>query len=378
MDEWSGVSGIRFIYLGNSTHRTADDLDDGTALVHWVSPAAAGWTARASPTMNVQVDRSLGYRPIVGGYIELNSNDAALTNAEDSQTIREESFVSAMTHEIGHLIGFGHSDDPTSIMYANPYNDFIHLADDDVRAAQALYGMPASYRGPVRLADPALSTNAHFRDSAVENDAKQLLARVTDSSAGRVMASVTLAGAYSGFIGFTLVDSDGLVLEHQQIAEKCDPEYTCTLRTRIATAADLKRLPGNKTLFLDFDGNYVAANSLRVDTSFQINRMPAAKFSVSESHVKISDPVKIRLEVGPDPEGDEITATWHIPGVGEQSFLVDSKGGIYQSVVSFDEPGDYRIFVSLNDDVERYGTPDSGTEAGEGFRLALQQVVSVR
>ena len=39
-------------------------------------------------------------------------------------------FDQTMIHEVGHVIGLGHSDDPVSLMYANPYNSLNHLRID--------------------------------------------------------------------------------------------------------------------------------------------------------------------------------------------------------------------------------------------------------
>ncbi len=46
-------------------------------------------------------------------------------------------------HEIGHAIGIGDNDDPTSVMYSSYwYNPTGSLALDDIEAAQDIYGTP--------------------------------------------------------------------------------------------------------------------------------------------------------------------------------------------------------------------------------------------
>ena len=47
-------------------------------------------------------------------------------------------------HEIGHLIGLSHSQDPTAIMYAYYAEDRNDLRPDDAAGVQSLYGAPAS------------------------------------------------------------------------------------------------------------------------------------------------------------------------------------------------------------------------------------------
>ena len=48
-------------------------------------------------------------------------------------------------HEIGHVLGLGHSNSTTSVMYPKVLWDTPHvdsLGEEDVRAVQALHGEP--------------------------------------------------------------------------------------------------------------------------------------------------------------------------------------------------------------------------------------------
>jgi hypothetical protein len=102
-----------------------------------------GWTDFGSPDFSAKgVRRSGGgsssYAPLTGGGVQLNTRRTDFRARLDSG-----SFVGLMHHEIGHTLGLAHSDDPVSIMFANPYNTGTYqetLQGDDVGACADLYG----------------------------------------------------------------------------------------------------------------------------------------------------------------------------------------------------------------------------------------------
>jgi hypothetical protein len=85
-------------------------------------------------------------------------------------------------HELGHLLGLGHSDRPASILYANPYHPergyMRNLKGDDIAGCVALYGASGKARTalamPLRsvLADPNLLPGESVR--IVVTDAENL------------------------------------------------------------------------------------------------------------------------------------------------------------------------------------------------------------
>ena len=56
-------------------------------------------------------------------------------------------------HEIGHSLGLDHSQDPEAIMFPSysSYKAGLDLAEDDIKAIQALYGAPRAKRNPPKI-----------------------------------------------------------------------------------------------------------------------------------------------------------------------------------------------------------------------------------
>ena len=72
-----------------------------------------------------------------------------------------ERIVETTTHELGHLIGLGHSSDPMSIMYSNPYNSIAHTLEDDIEACRNMYGYSNVYTPIDTYTPPAAGVNTY-------------------------------------------------------------------------------------------------------------------------------------------------------------------------------------------------------------------------
>lgn len=125
---WEGVCNVKFRYGGISDKRYAiSDLGDGISVLSWhtftsdLAPfsAAAGWVQ--SGNIIVEADVFLNTQAPLPPY-EMGG---------------------LLTHEVGHMLGINHSDQPFSVMSAAPYQSFKFqrtLRGDDVKACQSLYG----------------------------------------------------------------------------------------------------------------------------------------------------------------------------------------------------------------------------------------------
>jgi hypothetical protein len=134
---WEKVSGIKFEILpaGNYINdRPMPRADrDGVVSVTWVETDES-FGGQAGPLFG-SYDGRLKYTQYEDGTIELKSN----TTWSGSTRLTR-----VMVHEIGHLIGLGHSENPQSLMFADPYNQLQYPTEDDIRAIQTLYGPPST------------------------------------------------------------------------------------------------------------------------------------------------------------------------------------------------------------------------------------------
>ena len=130
-DAWSAVCNITAEYAGTTT--------TGLGQTSARSEVVLGYEAlpypQAADAAPDSEDGASNYTYFTSGRIRISTSIGANIQYNPN----------TLVHEIGHLLGLDHSDDPYSIMYANPYNTVPAIAPykmygDDITTCANLYG----------------------------------------------------------------------------------------------------------------------------------------------------------------------------------------------------------------------------------------------
>ncbi len=109
MARWQAVCRVQFVYDG-LTDLTTSGGSAVQAIVQWDPSQLASGSAQSGAT-------SLGVQ-MTGIRLRDYSTDPFFMDGYAKYT---DFFQGMFLHELGHLLGLGHSDRPASISYANPY-----------------------------------------------------------------------------------------------------------------------------------------------------------------------------------------------------------------------------------------------------------------
>jgi hypothetical protein len=138
----------------------------------------------------------------------------------------------------------------------------------------------------------------------------------------------------------------------------------------------LRTLPGEWKVHVILDDDLEVTHILNNQFTAPVtNQPPAANLNFSATAGPSPLIVNMDLTIDPDIEGDIVSASWHIPTVGETLFAPNASAGQDAQQVTFTQDGEYEIYVAVTDDWTRYGA--GGAAAGDGFRQLFRQVISV-
>jgi len=400
--EWELVSGIRFTMVGVDASAPDDDNlfgpRDGLVRVYWGNTQGAA--ALAGPSFG-DYDSDLGYYPYDDGSVVL-STDNEIWKTDDF-------FVSTLTHELGHLLGLGHSDNPQSLMYANPYTFLNHPRQDDIQAIQVLYGSPAVAIDPalpqarwVYSPPPVASkaaVDAVFKPNSLDPQSVHMalgaatVSSITAQSSDNEFVFFNPGGYGGGGVALNRqltvigVDPFGYVYTRRPLTLMCSAGSVCGGGgVSIALGLLMKSMPGNWSIYVvDEEQNVTLASlELPVETTVSYNLPPTGSASVVAGSTPSSATFTITAT---DPENNPVTVVWHGPGVvdlnGDQILDSDIRdpldaGGKASRSFNFSQAGTHTLFVSLIDDQVRYNKNAAGfSTAGRGFQTLLRLQVSL-
>ena len=378
MDEIEGVSGLTFDYQGVDANAGITDYTDGVVAVGWEQLGGAAGQAgpRSSCTGQDVVD--IGYCQYVDGHARFNFDTDWDTGVAD---FTERGFRQVAVHELLHLVGIGHSEKQVSVMYADPYTNLHHLRADDIDALQSLYGPPDSMTqapiyippagGASPLADLFVSTNLDIGTAITEIDGSEV--------AEWAGISWKAQAPFTDDVTLIVTDPHGYYYSGNLDDRDCGGGI-CTYWLSIGTMETLYTFPGVWTVYAIVGGQLVETTTVTVTTTPTFNQAPDSSFFADVTYGPAPLTVNMTLTVSGDNEGDAVSASWHIPTVGEtelDSGSFPGSAGTSARSVPFDSPGEYEIYTTVNDDWDRYGDPQFGTAAGPGFRNLYRTVVRV-
>lgn len=307
-----GIADIKFEYSGITSNRTADE-ENNIVVVHWFNEdsttlATAGPAVLPDPALILQ----LGYAPFFTGGFNYNAFHGA-------------PLVSTTVHELMHLLGLAHSDDPVSIMRPE-LSRWDQPTQDDIDALQAMYGPPDIFTMP---SNPISLTDAPATDSFTVNAADTQLLLSNNPEGGdfeeapvdRITAAapstsfITLGLAHSGTASDTsltiyLTDPNG----HTSVSNTEKIGSTEKSFLFIERTTSLATIAGDWTITVGNAGRQIGVYTLPVDSIPNTdNKNPVAALTLRNNGGN-----EFTLSVtASDPEGDAISYRWNVPGEGE-------------------------------------------------------------
>ena len=364
VDQWEGVCGIDFRYMG-LTNREPQDFEDFTTVIGWAAIGVAGLGGGVADAPREEELR-LGYCPMQEGFVAVRPVPWPDLIPD---RVRIFEFIKLMTHELGHMLCLGHSDDPNSVLFADPYNGLYGVRPDDIAAAQALYGPPRELRPPVPFTAPPLDpvvvvANQYFAVGA-SWDGLVEISEITDETPDeKLYFWAEYHNLPSGEGDAYLVDPSGYV----HLWWQADNEWANVAGGMgLDDIAIIRTLPGTWRYYWIVGGATVLSAAIEVHSAGTRNLPPEATLQTSGTVGPPPLTLTVRLQAT-DPERDAVSATWHVP---DHEAWTTPVTGTVTDTFTFRDVGVYRIFVEVVDDAPRY------EGAGKGYRRVLPVTVRV-
>ncbi len=367
INEWEGACNVTFTYGG--VDDTADYTNSGDGIVVFAWDAGIGGAAGiAGPTSTNATLFSLGRWNYIDGSLRMNPTVFAFAGGTAVEELRNNrSFHAVAVHELGHVVGLGHSDRPDSIMYADPYNSITHVVNDDIGGCRDIYGYSDTYTQFETYTPPAAGTNTYdFMFASTQSDPNTAISVDDGTLADSDILFLTYqrtTGSFPETLTHVVVDPQGGLSTGASI----DIAMAEARAFGIARFSRLRELPGLWTMYAYDSTGLVGTFTIDVQTSLPaVNEAPTSTFSFTENPVTRA--ASLSANVTGDNEGDLVTITWHIPGSSPIVVPLGASSGSSGQTPTLGA-GDQEIFVEVNDDSSRYTGVNPGTgPAGPGFQ----------
>lgn len=381
LNSWMGVCGVTFISAGIDDASVITNMDDNLVVFAWEDIGGAAGLAGPFFSTPAPTLTQLGFHPYIDGSLRLNPNVFALSGGESPAALANNlrGFLDTVLHEIGHLIGLGHSDEPLSRMYANPYNSVTSLRQDDIDACRSMYGYPNLSFPLARYAAPAPGANP-FATLFLANSTVPLVPvnAITDLTDATLAVSWSVTGPFNQAVGAVAVDPGGFDSVNGGAQINCPMGFICSGWFSINSYDRMRETPGTWNVDVIINNQRVQSLPINVsDLLPAVNNVPTAEFSFSE------DPgtrqIAASLNVTGDADGDTAIVTWHLPTLGPQAAQnIAAYPTNSARNVDIDDTEMHEVFVELSDNSARYAEdpPNNVGPAGAGFNRLYRYVSS--
>lgn len=364
-DMLEGLADVQFNYLGE-TNASIEDYTDGVVAIGWEDLHG---TALGLATLNTLLSddddyNRLGYHRPTDGTVWLHS----ILEEGELPTL------STMVHELIHILGFGHSENPRSIMNYT-YHFYDLPQQEDINGLQAVYGPPDVFLRPIDARVIELEAPEGVRSIFVDQDNSRLL-------------HGTQRDDYEEFLKL----DDGIPDEHfvfyQMVLRNANAQHTISIQlfdavgnlrfTETMTSPDsyevsnvylgrgknVKVEPGFWTVRVGIDGVLLEEVMLEIQsTPTPYNQAPISFLEVEQI---TSTVYELRLHTA-DEEGDPYRIDWIIPG------RIEATDSTNNRVVLLDDIGVYEVIVETHDDVDR----NVDGRQGRGYNAFNKAILTV-